>query len=120
MFNQGGGIMFINKFKVAGMFALTLALLLGALSLNAASVVFAADRSAYPASSGTPNDVRLHLCNVDSDRDSDDVCRVIGGRFFFSSRFSLRNRLLSPKNLDFDHDAAFPLKLGPFPKNFTY
>jgi hypothetical protein len=41
--------MFFNKFKVAGTFALTLALLLGALSLNAASVVFAADRSAQPA-----------------------------------------------------------------------
>jgi hypothetical protein len=120
MFNQGAGIMFINKFKPAGTFALTLALLFGAFSLNAASVVFAADLSAQSASSITPDIVRLHLCNVDGDHDSDDVCRVIGGRFFFGNSFSMRNRFLLPRNIDPDHDATFPLKLGPFPRNFTY
>jgi hypothetical protein len=112
--------MFLDKYRMAGMLALTLAMLVGALSLYAPSPVFAADRSTQPSSLDASSAVRMRLCNVDGDHDNDDVCRVIGNRFSFGNRFSLQNRFLSPKNIDPDHDATFPLKLGPFPRNFGY
>jgi hypothetical protein len=118
--------MFLDKVKIAGMVALTLVILSGGLLLNSTGVAFAADRTAQPASAATPNAVRLRLCNVDGDHDADDVCRVIGGRLFFGNGFfmgngfSMRNRFLLPSNLDTDNDATFPLKIGPFPRNFGY
>jgi hypothetical protein len=127
--------MFRDKIKVVGMVALTLAILVGALSLNATSVVFAADQSAKPASSVTPSDARLRVCNVDGDHDSDDLCRVISGRYFFGNGlvmgnglylgnggyglgngYAMRNRYLV-QNFDTDNDVVFPINLGPYPKN---
>lgn len=74
--------MFRDQIKLASMVALTLVILVGALSLNATSVAFAADQSTKPASQVTPSDARLRACNVDGDRDNDDMCLVVGGRYF--------------------------------------
>ncbi len=112
--------MFLDKLRVAELFGLTLALLVGALSLHTPSAVFAASRSAQPASLGTSSNVRLRLCNADVDHDSDDLCRVIGDSFIFGYNYFMRNRFLSPKNLDFDQDTTFPLKLTPYARNFSY
>ncbi len=112
--------MFLDKFRIASKLTLTLAMLVGALSFYNPSLAFAADHSVQPASLGASSALRLRLCNVDGDHDSDDTCRIIGGRFFFSNRSSMRNRFLSLKNIDPDNDTTFPLKLGPFPRNFGF
>lgn len=77
--------MYRNTIKVISIFALTIAILVGAFSLSATNIVFAADQSTKPASPAAPIDIRWRMCNLDGDRDNDDMCRVVGGRVFFGN-----------------------------------
>jgi hypothetical protein len=125
LYSQGEEIMFRTKMKAMGMVALTLAILVGSLSLSATNVVFAADQSTKPASLPTQSAARLRMCNLDGDHDKDDWCRVIHGRYFFGNGYfmgngyAMGNRYLF-KNFDTDSDVVFPYYLGPYPNNYPW